>query len=113
MSASPYTSAEMLGEYRDAGFPELVDKVIEAIDHENLHRQEMERLVVHSEQARLNRAQFGAQGIAAAGVIGALLGGHFGVPTSICIAVAMISVGGPPAATIAARLLDRFHSATD
>ena len=112
MSSSPYTSAEMLREYRDGGFPDLVDKVIQTIDTENHHRQELESFVVTSEQGRLNRAQIGSQVIAGGGIVGALVGGHYGVPTYICVAVAIVAVGGPPVATIAARLLDRFHSAS-
>lgn len=107
MSASPYTSPEMLGEYRDKGFPELVDKIINTIDQQNVHRQSLETIQTKGAEARENRGQLGAQIIAGTGLIGALIGGHFGVPTWICVVVVVVSIGGPNTATIVARFLDR------
>jgi len=112
-SVSPYTSADMLQEYKDKGFPWLVDKVVETIDAENSHRQKMESILVDREQNRLDRAQYGALIIAVLGVAGCLIAGYLGVPKSICIAVALLAIGGPSGANIASRLVDHFDRKND
>ena len=91
MSTSPYTSAEMLAEYRDRGFPDLPDRVIEAIDRQVAHRQALEVATSARHQARLDRAQLGAQVVAVLGLTGSL------------------SIEGPNTATVASRLIDRMH----
>lgn len=41
-STSPYSSPEMLKAYRDAGFEEIVAKLIESVDREQQHRHKLE-----------------------------------------------------------------------
>ena len=38
---------------------------------------------------------------------GALVAGYFGVPVTVCAVVAILGVGGPNAATVIGRVLDR------
>ncbi len=42
MSASPYTSAEMLQAYVNAGLSDLVPRIVESIDQQAAHRQRLE-----------------------------------------------------------------------
>lgn len=107
-SASPYSSAEMLQEYRDRGFPEIADKVILTIDQQIAHRQQLEVFATQQREYRENRAQWGALLIAIAGTGGALFAGYVGVSSYVCGICIVVSVGGPSTATVAARLLDRF-----
>jgi len=109
-SMSPYTSADMLQEYKDRGFPELVGKVIDTIDTENAHRQQLEKFAVEQEQKRLNGSQRGAQFIAVLGVVGSLIAGYFHVSVILCSIVAAASIGGPPAASIVLKVLHRRES---
>lgn len=107
MSASPYSSAEMMQEYRDRGFPDLPDKIVRSIDLQTAHRQGLESLVTKGGERRKDRAQWGAQAVAVTGLVGALVAGYLGVPSAVRVAAIVVAIGGPNAATILGRVLDR------
>jgi hypothetical protein len=109
ISSSPYSSAEMLQEYVQRGFPDLPEKVVRAIDQQVAHRQSLEKTVTQNQERRENRAQWGAQILSVLGLSGSLLAGYVGVPPAICIVAIVVSIGGPNAATIVARVLDRLR----
>ena len=109
VSSSPYTSGEMLAEYRDAGFPEIVNRALDSIDQQRDHRQNLEISITNRSEARKDRSQTGAQVSAILGLIGALIAGYFKVPSWICIVAIIFAIGGPNAATIAARMMDRVN----
>lgn len=109
ISSSPYPSPEMLAEYAARGFPDLVPKIISVIDTQRQHRQEHEKKRTDGSETRLNRSQMSATTLGFFGLAGALVGGYFHVPTWICIVVALISVGGPNAATVISRIVDRMN----
>jgi hypothetical protein len=99
----------MLAGYVERGLPDLVAKTISTIDEQIAHRQRLERQREEGSRTRRNLAQLGALILGVFGTLGALMAGYYGVPSSICIAVVVMSVGGPNAATVVARLLDRVE----
>lgn len=107
VSASPYPSARMLAQYVEQGMPDLVAKIVATIDEQVAHRQRLERQREAGSQNRQNLAQLGAFALGVVGTAGALVAGYFGVPPVICIVAVVMSVGGPNAATVVARLIDR------
>ena len=50
-------------------------------------------------------------GLGRIGTLGALTAAYMGVPSLVCIVVVVVAVGGPNAATIVGRLLDRVDRA--
>lgn len=108
MSSSPYTSAAMLEDYVKRGFPDLPGRVLEAIDIQRDHRIALEQATTSGSERRRNRSQIFAQVLGCGSVIGALIGGYYQVPTTICIAVVVVGVGGPNAATILGRVMDKW-----
>ena len=108
MSRSPYTSAEMLEDYVRRGFPDIPAKVIKSIDKQREHRQELEKSTTAGSEKRQNRAQLAAQVLSFSSVAGALIGGFYGVPPSICAVVVIVGVGGPNAATVLSRVVDKW-----
>ena len=112
VSASPYPSADMLAAYVANGLPELVDKVVGTINQQVAHRQSLERLRAEGVERRQGRAQWGAVILGVIGTLGALGGAYLSVPPLVCIVVAIVAVGGPNAATIVGRILDRVDRAS-
>ena len=108
-SASPYSSAGMLEEYVNRGFPNLPEKIIQAIDQQVAHRQELERFITISREKRENRAQLGAIAIGVLGLLLASFCGYLGVSSLVCGTIAVAAIGGPNAATILARWMDRMR----
>ena len=126
ISSSPYTSAEMLEDYVRRGMPEVKDRALDAIDEERRwrhareeqeqnHRHEMDRGQLElakgnaaDDQAVRRRSQRNAFKMAVSGVILALVAGYFGVPTSLCIAVVVLAVGGPSTASVFARFAAKY-----
>lgn len=109
VSSSPYTSGNMLKEYVDAGLPHVAEKAIVSIDQQRDHRQKLEELVTRRSEDRKDKGQLGAQVIAVLGVVGALVAAYFGVSSWVCFVVVIVAIGGPNAATIAARFIDKAH----
>ena len=112
ISHSPYPSADMLAEYRDKGFPELATKVIATIDQQTAHRQSLERTQVNGAQSRLLWAQRGAMALGFFGIGAAAIAAYFAVSTTVCVTIVIVAVGGPNAATVVGRILDRTKKAT-
>ncbi|WP_152530093.1 MULTISPECIES: hypothetical protein [Asaia] len=111
-SVSPYTSAEMLRSYVEQGMPEVKDRALAAIDEERAWRRardEQEQNHQHAldldERAQQRRSQRNSFNIAVLGMGASLVAGYFNTPLGICITVACASIGGPPVATILARLM--------
>ncbi len=50
ISSSPHSSAEMLQEYVQRGFPDLPEKVVRAIDQQVAHRQSLEKVVTQNQE---------------------------------------------------------------
>jgi uncharacterized membrane protein len=109
ISSSPLPSPEMLEDYRARGFPELIDKIISIVDEQREHRLSLEKAQFESAEKRKNFAQKSAALIGFLSLAGSLIGGYFGVPYAICIAVAVIGVGGPSTATVVSRMLDKSN----
>ena len=107
ISSSPYTSAEMLEDYVNRGFPDLPGKVISAIDQQVAHRQKLETIVTQGSEQRKGRAQIGAQVIGGLGIVAALVAAYFHVSAWVCSICIVVSIGGPNAASIMGRILDR------
>jgi hypothetical protein len=107
MSASPYTSAEMLQAYVSAGFSELVPKIVESIDRQAAHRQRLEETCTLCSERREDRAQTGALIVAIIGLLGSLVAAYMGVSAWVCGIGIIVSIGGPNAATVVSRILDK------
>jgi uncharacterized membrane protein len=107
ISASPFPSPQMLKEYVEAGFADLPDRIIGTIDRQTQHRQALERQVTEGSERRQNSAQRAAQILGLAGLLASLTAGYLQVPAWICIAGILVSIGGPNAATVIARFVDK------
>lgn len=103
---SPYPPADVLATYV-AIEPDLVARVLERIDAETDHRRRIELKLVSRNERRLDLAQIMAFVVALSGTFGAFAAAHIGVPSAVCIAAIVFCIGGPNAATILARVLDR------
>jgi len=112
ISSSPYTSPEMLEEYVKRGFPDMPAMVIQAIDRQVAHRQSLERLETERSERRQDRAQTGAQVIGILGLLASLFAAWFGVSPWVCGIGIIVSIGGPNAATVVGRVMDRYNKAT-
>lgn len=108
---NPYPPADVLAEYAAKGLPHLADRIVEAIDQEFAHRRQLERASADGDERRKGFAQWGAIALGMLGTLGALGAAYMGVPASVCVVVVVVSVGGPNAATIVGRLLDRIDRA--
>lgn len=124
-SSSPYTSAEMLEEYVSRGMADVRDRVLDTIDEERRWRHArmeqdqahvqavemeeaaLERTKVNEAHFQQRRSQMLAFSVAVLGILGSAAGAYFKLPTSFCISLALICVGGPAAATVVARFTDR------
>jgi len=107
MSASPYTSAEMLQAYVNAGLSDLVPRIVESIDQQAAHRQRLEETCTLRGERREDRAQAGALVLAIIGLLGSLYAAYMGVSAWVCGIGIIVSIGGPNAATVLGRILDR------
>jgi len=87
--------------------PDLVARVLERIDAETDHRRRLELKLVAWNERRLDLAQIMAFMVAISGTVGAFVAGYLGVPSLVCVAAIVFCIGGPNAATILARVLDR------
>lgn len=115
ISRSPYSSADMLKQYVDAGMPEVKNRALDAIDEERRHRIRMDerQMALHETavQATIKQQQAGQTGawvISGVGILASILAGYIGLSIWICITIIVVAVGGPPAATTIARVLDRI-----
>lgn len=118
ISRSPYSSAEMLQQYVAAGMPEVKDRALDAIDEERRHRMQIDNRHVDMQEnamkatiSQQKSGQIGAWVVAAMGTGAAVLGGWLGIPTGICVTIAIVTVGGPSAATTLARVIDQIKKA--
>jgi uncharacterized membrane protein len=103
---SPYPPADVLATCV-AIEPDLVARALERIDAETDHRRRIELKLVARNECRLDLAQIMAFVVALSGTVGALVAGYLGVPSAVCIAAIVFCIGGPNAATVLARVLDR------
>jgi hypothetical protein len=97
----------MLQEYVNAGLSELVPKIIESIDRQVAHRQALEETCTLRSERREDRAQIGAQVLSVLGLLASLYAGYKGVSSWVCGIGIVVSIGGPNAATIVGRFLDK------
>jgi hypothetical protein len=104
LSRSPYPSAEMLREYREIG---VMDQVLEHINAQALHRQSLEVLKTKGSERRQYLGQTGAFLVGLVGIALAVAGSIYGANTWVCAVVAVAAVGGPKAAPVLSRVLDR------
>lgn len=107
MSRSPWPSADMLAEYSEFD-PELPGKLINELQGQSAHRRALEAERQTRSEKRQDRAQRNAFIIA---VLGILAAGGFslaGVPTVLTVTIVVSAIGGPNAATVLARLIDKW-----
>jgi uncharacterized membrane protein len=103
---SPYPLASTLRAY--AAFdPDLVKRVLDNTDLQIAHRHQMERDLMTVSERRRDRGQIFAFTVAMSGTVGAFVAGYLGVPSLVCVVAIVFCIGGPNAATILARVLDR------
>jgi uncharacterized membrane protein len=108
VSESPYPSADILEQYENFR-PGLSERIIERIDRA-LDKSAEQRLLLHDRQERRkDRAQWSAIGISFFGLIVAPLTAYFTDGWVVPSIIAIISVGGPNAAMVLARYLDRIR----
>jgi hypothetical protein len=81
-------------------------EVMEWIKDQTLHRQKLERKRTDRSQTRLDRAQKYAFIVALFGLVVAVITSYWNGWAAAIFAI--VSVGGPSAATILARVLDRL-----
>lgn len=108
ISGSPYPSGEILDDYYRRGLPQVAERILSTIDGQRAHRQRLEEANAAEGHRRLRYAQRSASALGMTSIIGALVGAHFGVPTAVCVIVAVVGVGGPNAATILAPIIKRL-----
>lgn len=105
VSRSPFPSPEMLKGYDDYK-PGTGAEVMEWIKDQTRHRQCLERKRTNGSEKRLDNAQRNSLWVA---ILGILVGGAVAYwNTVVGVAIAVTAVGGPPAATILARILDKL-----
>jgi hypothetical protein len=80
---------------------------MEWIKDQTRHRQKQEQKRTDGSEKRLGRAQNYAFIVALFGLTVSMISAYFG-STVAAIAFAIVSVGGPGAATVLARILDRL-----
>jgi uncharacterized membrane protein len=95
--------AFILEEYKKE-FPEIVPMLMKWTDSQISHRQALENTVTNSSERRKDRAQVGALIVALFGLGMATVAAINGQTIAACI-LAIVSVGGPVAATILASKL--------
>lgn len=107
LSESPWPSAAVLHEYAslDPSFPR---ELIAEFKAESALRRELERTRTLGSEARQDRAQTYAAGLAIAGMV--LAGGFhlLGGSVYLSIAIVVLAIGGPSTATVLARLADKW-----
>ena len=103
---NPYPPPEVLAAYAaiETG---LLARILDRIDAETTHRRSLEQVLVSRTEDRTDRSQTMAFIVALGGTVGALVAGYLGVSSAVCITVLVFCIGGPNAATILARILDR------
>lgn len=104
VSSSPYPSPDMLFAY-DPHKPGFSNDIIAVIDGQRHHRQQLEVERTRRRERHLDVAQRNAFIVAILGIFLAAGGSFAGVDKSVCIAIALISVGGPNAATVISRFV--------
>ena len=97
----PYLPPPILEAYKKVD-PNLPQKILDWTDQQRGHRQYLERLRTEGSEARMNRGQYIAAGIAVSGLVLAAILGMFGNPY-VAGLMAVVSVGGPTAAVWLAR----------
>jgi uncharacterized membrane protein len=105
VSRSPFPSPEMLRAY-DNYRPGTGAEIMDWLKEQTHHRQALERKRTDGSEKRLDRAQSNSLVVALFGLVIAAATAHWS-STAAAIVFAAVSVGGPPVATVVARLLDR------
>jgi len=82
------------------------DQVVEWIKDQTRHRQGLETLTTHGSENRLNTAQSNAFKMSILGML--IAAGVAYWNTVVAVAIVVVAIGGPPVATIIARIIDRF-----
>jgi uncharacterized membrane protein len=97
----PIPPPPVLEEYERIS-PGLTKQLIDWTDQQRQHRQAIEKKKTDGSEARMNRGQFIAAGIAVLGLALSTVLGIFGNPW-VAAVMAIVSIGGPTAAVYLAR----------
>lgn len=107
ISASPYASPKVLRAYDEEYRQGFSDKVVQTIDNQIAHRQALERAQVLGAERRKDRGQVFGFAVALGSFVAAAVFHLIGMPAWISFGAMVLGIGGPSAAIVAARALDR------
>lgn len=99
----PIPPPSMLAGYDDV-VPGLSAEIVAEWKSQKAHRQNLENLTTSGDEKRMDRAQMGAWGIACLGIVASVVAGYLGA-TVVGSIIAIVTVGGPAAATVLARYM--------
>ena len=103
ISQSPLPLPDMLQSYDDYK-PGMGAEIVEWVKDQTRHRQRQETQITNGSETRLDTSQRNGFSIAVLGVLVAAAIAFWN--TYVAIAIVLVSVGGPSAASIVARFID-------